>query len=820
MWKNYLKMAWRQAFKRKGYSLLNIFGLAIGITSCLLILQYVAREWSYDRFYPQADNIYRLRLDSYQNGRLAWQSATVFPAFAPNMKSEMAEVANACRLHDAEMVITNPENNVKFAERKGYYADPAFLDMFGLKLLHGSPAAALDGPDKIVLSESMARKYFGATQVLGKHLVVKDPDLFQTYEVSGVFEDYPANSHLVIDYLVSYRTLGNLVRQSWGDTTNATETSWGWYDFYTYLELHPDADVAQFKAKFPAFVDKHIDGPRRERGVANTTSAIDIIPLADIHLYSNVNQEAEVNGNGWAVSVLFLSAFFILLIAWVNYVNLATARSLERAREVGLRKVLGAGRRQLIGQFLLESFILNLTAFVLALGLVQAALPLFSKLLGQQLSFSLAGNPKFWLMAVGIFALGTLMAGLYPAFVLSGFRPLTVLRGQLKHAMEGVLLRKGLIVFQFAASIVLVVGTVVVFQQVQYMRQQHIGVDIEQTLVLEGPNTVLDSLYEGQFQPFKNNILNIPGVKSITASAYVPGDEIYWTADVRWVRRDGEEAPSSTIYTQGVDEDFLEAYGLPLAAGRNFSRERGEDERACLLNETAAALLGFPSPEAALNERLRRGRDSLTVVGVARDFHHLGLQKPIEPIIFLFRPDSRSYYSLKVEQAGGSLPATVAAVQKSWNVHFPDDPFSYFFLNEFFDRQYQADLLFGKVFGFFALLAILVAALGLFGLSSYNVIQRTKEIGIRKVLGASVTGIVGLLSKDFLKLVVVALLVATPLAWYVMNEWLQNFAFRISVGWWVFPLAGALAVSIAFLTVSVQSVRAALSDPVEALRYE
>ncbi|MCB9051548.1 MAG: ABC transporter permease [Lewinellaceae bacterium] len=704
MWKNYLKMAWRQAFKRKGYSLLNIFGLAIGITSCLLILQYVAQEWSYDNFHPKADNIYRLRLDSYQNGKLAWQSATVFPAFAPTMKAELAEVVNACRLHDVEMVITNPENNVKFSERKGYYADPPFLQMFGLKLLSGDPSTALDGPDKILLSESMARKYFGRADVLGRNLVVKDSDQFRTYQVSGVFEDYPANSHLILDYLVSYRTLGNHIQQAWGDTTNATETNWGWYDFYTYLELHPDADVRQFRKKFPAFVDKHINIPRQERGGSNTVNAIDIIPLADIHLHSNVNQEAEVNGSGWAVSVLFLSAFFILIIAWVNYINLATARALERAREVGLRKVLGAGRRQLIGQFLLESFMLNLTAFILALGLVQAALPLFSSMLGRQLSFSLANNAQFWLFAIGVFMGGTLLAGLYPAFILSGFRPLTVLRGQLKNTAEGMVMRKGLIVFQFTASIALIVGTVVVFQQVQYMRQQNIGVDIRQTLVLEGPSTVQDSLYDSQFEPFRNDILKLPGVRSITGSAYVPGDEIYWTAGVRWMRRDGEEAASSTIYTQGIDTDFLNAYGLSLAAGRNFSRDRGEDERGCLLNETAASLLGFPSPEAALGERVRRGNDTLSIVGVTKDFHHLGLQKPIEPIIFLYRPDARGYYSVKIEQAGGNLPATIAAVQKSWNTHFPDDPFSHFFLNDFFDRQYEADLLFGKVFGFFAVL--------------------------------------------------------------------------------------------------------------------
>ncbi|MCB9265812.1 MAG: ABC transporter permease [Lewinellaceae bacterium] len=820
MWKNYFKMAWRQAFKYKGYSLLNILGLAIGITSCLLILQYVAREWSYDTFHPKADNIYRLRLDSYQNGRLAYQSATVFPAFAPTMKEEMPEVVDACRLHDAEMVITNPENNVKFAEKKGYYADPSFLKMFGLELLYGTSAKALDGPDKILLSESMARRYFGQVEVLGRHLINKGQDLFQTYEVSGVFKDYPANSHLAIDYLVSYQTLGKVIRQVWGDTTNATETNWGWYDFYTYLELHPDTDVEQFREQLPSFVDKHINAPRRERGGSNTANAIDIIPLKDIHLYSNVNQEAEVNGSGWAVSVLFASAFFILLIAWVNYVNLATARSLERAREVGLRKVLGAGRRQLIGQFLLESFILNLTAFVLALGLVQLALPLFNSLLGQKLAFTLAGRPQFWAVALAVFAGGTLVAGLYPAFVLSGFRPLTVLRGQLKNASEGMLLRKGLIVFQFAASIALVVGTIVVFQQVRFMRQQNLGVNISQTLVLNGPTTVQDSLYEGRLQPFKNDIMNIPGVKSITASSYVPGDEIYWTNGVQWMRRDGQEALSSTVYTQGVDETFLEAYGLPLVAGRNFAPGRGTEEGSCLLNETAVGLLGFPSAVEAIGEQVRRGGDTLAVIGVTKDFHHLGLQKPIQPIIFLYRPNSRGYYSLRVEPAAGNMQSTIAAVQRQWYTHFPDDPFSYFFLNEFFGRQYQADVLFGKIFGFFALLAILVAALGLFGLSSYNVVQRTKEIGIRKVLGASVSGIVRLLSEDFLKLVGLAILVAIPVAWYVMEEWLQNFAFRISIGWWVFLLAGGLALLIAFLTVSVQSVKAALSDPVKALRYE
>ncbi len=720
------------------------------------------------------------------------------------------------------MVITNPETNVSFAEEKGYFAGPSTLDMFTLPLLSGDKETALRGPNKILLSESMARKYFGHTAVLGKQLVVKDPQFFQTYEVAGVFEDYPDNSHLIIDYLVSYETLGNIVEQSWGDTTNAIETSWGWYDFYTYLELHPDADIEAFKAKIPAFVDKYINDPYEERtGRDSRANRIDayIMPMQDIHLYSNVNQEAEPNGSGWAVSVLFMVAIFILGIAWVNYINLATARSIERAQEVGLRKVLGAGRQQLIGQFLLESFLLNLAAFALSLVIVKLSMPAFGRFFGQSLEFNLASNPAFWGIAVLAFGLGTLLSGLYPAFVLSKFRPISVIEGQMASSSEGTFLRKGLIVFQFVTSIALILGTIVVFRQVEFMREQNLGVNIERTLVLEGPSSVLDSLYEGQYQPLKSNVLGIPGVRSITASAYVPGDEIYWTNGVQWLKKDGEAPGGSTIFTQGIDHDFLSAYQLPLLAGRNFSPDRGEDERTCLLNERAAEILGFPSAEAAINERVARGNDTLLVVGVTEDFHHLGLQKAIDPMIFLYRPNARGYYSVKVEE-GTRTQAVIAAVQQAWNTHFPDDPFQYFFLNEFFDRQYQADILFGRVFGFFALLAIAVACLGLFGLSSYNVLQRTKEIGIRKVLGASVVNIVGLLSRDFLKLVALALLIAIPLGWYVMNVWMANFAFRAQIGWWVFALSGITALLIAFLTISLQTVRAAMANPVEALRNE
>src|SRR5450432_2819391 len=442
MIKNYFKLAMRNLVKRKGYSILNILGLAIGITCCLLIFQYVAFERSYDRFENKADQIVRLRLDSYHQGKLSWKSATSYPAFGPTMKKDFPEVESFCRLIDADLVLSNDKRNVKFKEEKGYYADPSFLDMFNVQLLKGNPKDALDGPDKILLSEKTAKKYFGNEEALGKKLVFRDPQFSRTYEVTGVFKEFPGNSHLIINHLASYSTLASMLRQS-GDTSNSTETSFGWYDFYTYLQLKSGTDLNKFESKLPAYCDRYMNS--REQAKANKMiTEIHIIPLPDIHLYSNFNQEAEANGNGQSVSFLFMIAFFIIGIAWINYINLATARSMERAREVGVRKVLGALRRNLIGQFLVESFLLNLVAFVFAAAIVTLLTPWFNQLTGRTIhtGFSLPGN--YWIGFAAMFLSGSLLSGIYPAFVLSGFQPVYVLKGLFKSSKGGLLLRKGL----------------------------------------------------------------------------------------------------------------------------------------------------------------------------------------------------------------------------------------------------------------------------------------------------------------------------------------------------------------------------------------
>ena len=812
MFKNHLQLAIRNLFKRKGYSLLNIFGLAIGITCCLLIFQHVAYERSYERFNSNAGQVVRLRLDAWQQGRLAWQSATVYPAIAPAMKKEFPEVEDYCRLIDANFLITNDANHAKFKETKGYFADPSALDILGVTLIKGNPATALDGPNKILLSESTARKYFGNEDALGKRLTVREGQPI-TVEVTGVYKEYPDNSHLILHHLISYATLDEQIRLG-GDSTRPAETSWNWYDFYAYLKLKPGADWKALQAKLPAFADRHINNQEWLKK-NNNKNELYLIPLTDIHLYSNYNQEAEVNGNGRAVGFLFMIAFFIIVIAWVNYTNLATSRSLERAKEVGVRKVLGALKNHLVLQFMTESLLLNLLSLSFALIAALLLTGPFNNLIGSGGTSSFHLPLNYTLEFAVLFLAGTLLSGAYPAFVLSGYHPITVLKGMFRNSGQGQVLRKTLIVGQFAVSVILIAGTILVYQQVQYMRSQQLGANINQTLVLEGAAAQQDSLYRNTFQPFKTQMLQLSGVRSITASSNVMGQEIYWTNGCRRVGQDTRTAV--TIYHLGIDYDFVPAYEMKLVAGRNFSKDFPTDKQAVLLNQRASDLLGFTNAADAIGKKVNQGGDTVTVVGVLADYHHQGLQKVIDPMMVHLQPYRRNYYSVKIT---AHPQQTITAIEKMWNSYFPNDPFKYFFLDESFAQQYKADVRFGEVFGLFASLAILIACFGLLGLSAYNVLQRTKEIGIRKVLGASVQSLVFTLSKEFLYLVLISLLIAVPLTWWVMDSWLQDFAYRISIQWWVFAMAGILAIAIALVTVGIQALKAAVANPVKSLRTE
>ncbi len=514
---NYLKMAFRNIFRRRGYALLNIAGLTIGMSCCLLIFHYVSYERSYDDFEPASKQIVRVRLDSYQKGVLAFKSATSYPAIAPTLKKDFSEVENFCRLIDENLVLSNDAQHKKFSETKGYYADTSVASMFNLQFLKGNPHTALIGPDKIILSETTAKKYFGNEDALGKTLINRSGDNVQPFQVTGVFKDFPGNSHLAMEFLVSYATLGKELMQR-GDSANASETGWGWYDFYVYLQLKAGVNYQQLETKLPAFTKKYIDDLEWNKN-NNRHTELHLIPLGDIHLYSNYNQEAEVNGNGQAVSFLFLIAIFIICIAWINYINLATARSIERAREVGVRKVLGALRGSLIRQFLTESFVLNLVSLVLSLGVFFLLLHAFDSFTGRDHYTGFALTANYWFVFFSLFLAGTFLSGIYPAFVLSGFRPVVVLKGAFKNTSSGLLLRKSLIVIQFVTSVVLIAGTVIVYQQVNYMRHQNIGANIDQTLILKGPQTLGDSLYESTYQPFKTEVLQQSFIKSLACPA-------------------------------------------------------------------------------------------------------------------------------------------------------------------------------------------------------------------------------------------------------------------------------------------------------------
>jgi putative ABC transport system permease protein len=812
---NYLRIAFRNILKRKGYALLNITGLTIGMTCCLLIFHHVSYERSYDKFETASNRIVRVRLDSYQKGVLAYKSATSYPAIGPAMKKDFPEVENYCRLFDANLLLSYESQNKKFNEEKGYYADATSIGMFNLQFIKGNPENALVGPEKIILDETTAKKYFGNEEPLGKTLLNRNGDRTEAYIVSGVYKDFPENSHLIIKYLVSYSTLGKEF-SAMGDKSNATETGWGWYDFYEYIQLKPNVDYKMLEEKLPAFIDRYVNSTEDNKK-ANERDELHLIPLSDIHLYSNYNQEAEVNGNGQAVSFLLLIAMFIICIAWINYINLATARSVERAREVGVRKVLGAMRSTLIQQFLVESLLLNCISLVISLSAFFLLLHSFDKFIGKDHLTSVTLTTEYWILFSIMFWIGTLSSGIYPAFVLSGFKPVNVLKGAFKNTGSGSMLRKSLIIVQFVTSVVLIAGTIIVYRQVNYMRKQDLGADITQILILKGPKTLPDSIYQNTYQPFKLSVLQHPSIKGLTSSTSVLGNEIYWTNSSK--RLDAENETPVTLYNLGIDFDFIPVYKIKIIAGRNFSTAFTSDNKSVLLNKNGVSLLGFKDAASAINKKiLYANQDTLTIIGVTNNFHQLGLQKIIDPMLIRLRPNASRFYSIKY--IPGQAKKTLSNLKSIWSEYFPNDPFSYFFLDESYGQQYKDDMLFETVFGIFAFLAILIACFGLLGLSAYNVLQRTKEIGIRKVLGASVKNILLLLSKDFLKLIFLSMFIAVPLGWFVMNKWLEGYAFRIGITWWVFVLAGMGALTIAIITIFFQAAKASMSNPITSLRSE
>lgn len=782
MFRNYFRTAWRNLLNNKVFSAINIGGLAIGIAACLVILQYVGFETSYDRFHVNSDNIYRVTKQFYQEGVLADHSAMTYTANAPAMKAAFPEVIGATTVSYVYGSAVMSYENVKFNEEAVLFADSAFLSVFTFPLLKGEKNI-LKEPHVAFLTQSTARKYFGKADPLGKVIWLNKE---QYYTVKGILKDVPANSHIKFDFVLSAKY----------------DRNWNNYDYYTYLQLAPGTNVKALEAKFGTFV--------KNNGMDSVETKFKLQALNDIHLHSNIRNEIEVNGNVRSVYFLLTIAAFILAIAWVNYINLSTAKANKRAREIGVRKVVGAGKGQLVKQFLTESFMINIIAAVLAALLLVFVLPYYKQLTGRPLW--VGGKAAYWFVFIAVFLLGAFLSGLYPALVLSSFKPVFVLKGVSK-SPGGQLMRKTLVTIQFAASVILLIGTFTVFHQLQYMRSQDLGMNMEQVLVVIGPKTTDNS----KIKAFRNEMSRQKDVSGVCVSSNVPGKEI-WSANPA-LRLGQEEKEGVNVKRIILDQEFIRTFKIPLIAGRNVSENGTADIRdAVMLNEAACRALGFRNPEAAINERIVTQGDTLNVVGVLKNYHQVSLQKNIEPIVFTMGGSYNNFFSMKINTR--NLDNIMRSVKTTYAGFFPDDPIEFFFLDDFFNRQYQADQQLGSIFLCFACLAILIACLGLFGLASFTITQRTKEIGVRKVLGASVGNIVLLLSGEFLKLVLISFVIALPLAAYVMHLWLQDFAYRVTLAWWIFVLSGGIALLIAALTVSFQAVKSALANPVNSLKTE
>jgi len=806
MLKNYFKIALRNIRRHKAYSAINILGLAIGIAACLLILQYVAFELSYENFHDKKDRIYRVEQDRYDNGKLSTQWAAGAYAVGNSFKDAIPEIEDYVKLVTWGELVTNVDDHI-FKIGHVFFAGKSFFNIFSYPLLQGDPKTTLAEPYTAVISETTARNLYGTTNIIGKTVTLNRD---QKVKITGVYKDIPHNTQLQPNMLISYITFQKLQSQY---HNNDPEKAWDWDGCLTYLLLRKDADPKKVEAKFDPVAYKFVADDMKKY---NAAVSYHLQPLKDIHLYSHFMHEPGPNGDGNTVYLLLGIAFFIVVIAWVNYINLATARAISRAKEVGVRKAVGSERRQLIFQFLFESALLNGLAVVLALLIVVVALPAFNQLSGQQASSSLLVQGNFWLSLIGLFVTGVFFSGLYPAFVLSGFNPVEVLKGKMVGTKQGSLLRKSLVVFQFAASLFLLIGTLTVYKQIQFMRKQSLGINIDQTLVVNPP-IVSDSTFMKKMTGFKEELLRNPSIKSIAAATTIPGDAVGWNAGgIKLVGMD--ESHSKQYRVIGVDYDFINTFSLKIIAGRTFSKDFGTDPNAVIFNRKGIEQLGFNKPEEAIGKKIDFWGKQYTIAGVSENFHQQSLRDAYDALILRLIPDVRGYFAIKVNT--NEVSRTVDQIKSQWNNFFPGNTFDYFFLDEHFNDQYKADQRFGQVFGLFTSLAILVACLGLFGLASFTTLQRTKEIGIRKVLGASVGGILKLLYTEFAMLLLVAFFVASPLAWFTTHRWLEGYAFRINMHWAFFALPFVAIVLIAFLTVSFQSLKAALNNPAKSLRTE
>jgi putative ABC transport system permease protein len=806
MFENYFKTAWRSLRKNKTFTILNIAGLSIGLACSLLIALFVLDELSYDRFNTQADHIYRID-EQVKFGDFNYNGAWVPAIMGPTFAKDFDEIGQYTRLKSSEgVVIRKGKENIR--EDRAVYADSSLFDVFTFNMIAGNSKTALKEPHSLVVTESIARKYFNSLDILGKTLLV---DGTTNYKITGVIKDIPSQSHFNFDLFMPVSELDSRLNPSWIN-----------YNFQTYLLLKPGTDTRQFEKKMNAAFQQYVspqfktdlntsvDDFKKAGNFINFT----LMPLTEIHLYSHLFNELGINGSIRYVYIFSAIAIFILLIACINFMNLSTASSANRAKEVGVRKVLGGLKNNLIVQFLTESLVACFLSFVIAIAVAALLLPLFNQLAGKQIPVSFLFSPSIVSGIVLLLILVSLISGSYPAFFLSSFQPIKVLKGSLSTGFKGSALRNTLVVLQFTISVILMIGTLVIYNQLQYIRNKDLGFNKEQVLLLQNSSSLNNNT-----KAFTDELLKMPGVKNVTTSGFLPVTGIRTEQGFMTVPQfNGRNF--TLMETWPVDESYLPTFQIQLKAGRNFSTQFPTDSSAVIINETAAKIYGGVDPvnkKIYMLTDLKGAYAPYNIIGVIKDFNFNSLRDQVAPMVLNLQQDNRG---MAVRISTHDIPNLLNKIKTTWNSMVSSQPFSYTFLDEEFNKQYSADQRTGKIFLVFSILAICIACLGLFGLVTFAAEQRVKEIGIRKVLGARITNIFELLSKDFIKLLLLSICIASPIAWWAMNKWLQDFAYRISISWWIFASVGVICLLIALVTISFQAIKAAVANPVTSLRSE
>jgi putative ABC transport system permease protein len=807
MIKNYLKSALRNISRHPFIAFINIFGLTIGLTCCLLIIAYVVNERSYDRYNKNADDVYRVtRIFYTASGTESLHLSSIAPPFGPLLKNAFPDIKKVTRVLPLGTISFKYKDKL-FNETNGIFADDNFFDVFSVPIIRGDKKIPLTDPYTVMLTPNIAKKYFGDADPINQSVILDNTK--HAFKVTGIFSPFPAGAHMHPQMIVSFNTLKDSTL--YGE--KQLETNYGNNAFYTYLLFPKGYNTARIESQFPDFLDNYMHAPGMQGNVQNHKGTkLTLQKLTDIHLYSHLDDEIEENGNISRVYIFSAIALFILLIACINYMNLSTARSALRAREIGIRKVIGAQRKEIISQFLSESVLTTYTALLLASGLTALLLPFINRLSHQVLSFNSLLNWQIMLPIIMLPLFTGLVSGIYPALFMSSFLPVKVLKGVVKVGSGNISFRKVLVVVQFSISIILIVATTVVFQQLQYIQNKDLGFNKDHVITMRY-NSFLDKQYEA----FKADLLKNPAIKDVGRSSRIPSGRLLDDQSAQVLEGGSMQPIKVDIKELSVDYSFINTYGIQMAAGRDFLSAPKADSNNYIVNEATVNTLGWKNPENAIGKDIKYGSVTGKVIGVVKDFHFESLHQQIIPMIFL--KDTRfNYASVKIE--GRNVKSAISTLHDTWSKYLPETPFDYTFLDDKFAQLYNSEQQQGQLFTIFSCIAIFIACLGLFGLSAFTITQRVKEIGVRKVLGASVPQIVLELSKDFLKLVLIASLIGLPVAWFSMNKWLLDFASRVTISWWILASAGIIALIIAFATISIQSIKAALANPVDSLRSE